>query len=192
MKGIDGKRVLDYGCGYGDLTYAISKANSVVGIDVDAARIEFCRQQYSELEFREFDGHRAPFPDGAFDVVLSSVVLPFVADHSAYLAEIRRVIAKYGTLVLITRNISVVDSTLRRVLRRPDKPPRLNVTPRSQTRRQLAAHGFDIECEDYFYDPPFVDWKSPSAFLVGLVEQLLSMTRCSRAAGYIAWRAHAT
>ena len=104
MAGLEGRRVLDYGCGYGDITFALSKTNPVVGIDVDPARVAFARAEYPEIEFREFDGEMAPFPDGSLDVVLSCVVLPFVADYHAHLRDAARLLTTAGTLLLVTTN----------------------------------------------------------------------------------------
>jgi 2-polyprenyl-3-methyl-5-hydroxy-6-metoxy-1,4-benzoquinol methylase len=38
--------VLDYGCGYGDLAFAMSQTHVVVGVDADSGRIDFARQEY--------------------------------------------------------------------------------------------------------------------------------------------------
>src|SRR5262245_34773268 len=69
--------VPDYGCGYGDLTYAISRTHRVRGVDLDPERVAFARCEYAPLEFQVCAPDDAPFPDASFDVVASIVVVNF-------------------------------------------------------------------------------------------------------------------
>jgi ubiquinone/menaquinone biosynthesis C-methylase UbiE len=184
MTGLEGKRVLDYGCGYGDLTFAISKTNPVIGIDVDANRIAFAREQYPELEFYEFDGETASFPDESFDVALSSVVLPFVSDPEAHLRDIRRLLVNQGQLILLSKNLPVVQNALRSLMGLPSVEPTLNIVELDTARNMLKSLGFSINSEGYFYDPPFSGWRGPKSAIVNLIEQLLDVARVSSAAGY--------
>ncbi len=186
MKGLEGQRVLDYGCGYGDLTYALSKTNPVVGIDVDQERIEFCRSQYPELEFHEFDGMTAPFPDGSFDVVLSCVVLPFVPDYRAHIDDLRRLLGRQGRLRLATSNFPLVRSWARRLTGRGEIRNQLAIHRPHRLRVELESMGFVVERSDYFYDPPFVDWRSLQDVAIGTANQFLSLMRFANAAHYFA------
>jgi ubiquinone/menaquinone biosynthesis C-methylase UbiE len=189
MAGLEGKRVLDYGCGYGDLTFAISKTNPVVGIDIDPGRVAFAREQYPGLDFREFAGNVAPIPDDSFEVVLSCVVLPFVQDHQAHLLDLKRLLVKGGSLVLVSKNVAVVQNMMRRITGRPPVRPRLNVESIDCTRKRLAQSGFHIEASEHFCDPPFVEWKTPKAVFVGILEQIFNLARINSTANYFAFRA---
>jgi SAM-dependent methyltransferase len=183
-KGIAGKRILDYGCGYGDLTFALSKTNSVVGIDIDSDRIAFCRSQYPELEFYEFDGVRAPFPDNSFDVAVSCVVLPFVPDHGSHLRDVNRVLRAHGKAILVTGNLATTRNWLRRLQGLGPEKPKLNVVAREIVEQRVGAAGFEIEMDDYFYDPPFVDSQNLRDMVVDLVRLPLSFARISSTASY--------
>ena len=80
-----GERVLDAGCGTGQLTYEIAQAGArVLGIDNSAAMIEQARQNYPEIEFRQSDITALPFRN-EFDAVFSNAVLHWVpeADRAA-------------------------------------------------------------------------------------------------------------
>ncbi len=190
MRDLEGLRVLDYGCGYGDLTFAISKTNPVVGIDIDHDRIAFARGQYPELEFRSFACDNAPFSDQSFDVVLSCVVLPFVSDYALYLHDVRRLLIDDGTLVIVTCNSPVVQNFFRVVAGRPPIQSKMDWLP-GQLSSALKRLGFAIDKSDYFYDPPFVDCRGPKDVFISGAEQFLSLARVASAANYFGFRARA-
>src|SRR5262245_56199505 len=76
--------VLDYGCGYGELTHAMSRTHEVVGCDVDPERVAFAKREYAPVEFAACSTQNAPFDDRSFDVVVSTVVIHFVPDPRKY------------------------------------------------------------------------------------------------------------
>ena len=97
-------RVLDLGCGAGDLTAELqSVAASVVGLDVAEAALRRARARHPGIPFvlAELDGE-LPLPDNAFDVVWSSEVIEHVADTARWMSEARRVLRPGGRLLLTT------------------------------------------------------------------------------------------
>lgn len=101
-----GRDVLDLGCGSGYGTHRIAGvAASATGVDVAADAVSFANARYraANLSFKSIppDGP-LPFPDEAFDVVLSFQVIEHVRDVGTYLAEARRVLRPGGMLVVIT------------------------------------------------------------------------------------------
>lgn len=99
----DGERVLDVGSGTGNLAFAIAKRNNVkavCGIDSTAPFVASATAKNSDprIEFRVGDAGALPFPDGAFDKVLSLLVLHFVGDPALAIKEMRRV-ARPGATV---------------------------------------------------------------------------------------------
>lgn len=103
---VQGKRVLDYGCGSGyGSAHVAEVAESVVAVDVAADAIDYATGQFTRenLSFKVIDPSQPlPFADASFDAVLSFQVFEHVPDPSRYLAEVRRVLAPGGTLVLAT------------------------------------------------------------------------------------------
>lgn len=101
-----GKRVLDFGCGSGYGSALIAKtASSVHALDVAQDAIDYARAKFSRpnLEFsRVSPDTRLPFGDESFDLALSFQVFEHVRGAFSYLAEIRRVLAPSGRLILIT------------------------------------------------------------------------------------------
>ncbi|MGI8714975.1 MAG: class I SAM-dependent methyltransferase [Solirubrobacteraceae bacterium] len=99
-----GDRVLDLGCGEGDLTAVLAMIGArALGVDVAEAALQRARSRHPELEFElaAIDGP-LPHSDGAFDVVWASEVIEHVADTARWLSEVRRVLAPRGRLLVTT------------------------------------------------------------------------------------------
>ncbi|MBK5570340.1 class I SAM-dependent methyltransferase [Ensifer sp. SSB1] len=101
---IDGKRVLDLGCGAGGVTLHIARTYrpaAITGFDVEApviahARDAAARQGLAGVSFVQAPAGTLPFFDGSFDVVFSKDALVHVADKLAVFREIYRVLSPGG------------------------------------------------------------------------------------------------
>jgi trans-aconitate methyltransferase len=92
-------RVLDLGCGTGDLTSELAKRCArVVGIDASAAMIETARLRYPELCFLVMDALQLD-GIGKFDAVFSNAVFHWIAHQDALLTGIRHALHAGGRLV---------------------------------------------------------------------------------------------
>jgi SAM-dependent methyltransferase len=99
----DGERLLDAGCGTGNLAYAASRRCArlrVVGVDVSVPYVEHARRRGEDprLAFEVADVCALPFDDASFDRVLSMLVLHFVPRAPQAIAEMVRV-ARPGATV---------------------------------------------------------------------------------------------
>lgn len=97
-------RVLDIGCGEGQLTAAIADAGyRVLGVDVAEEPLRRARSRHADLELRrvEPDGDW-PLADASFDVVWSGETIEHVADTARWLSELRRVMSSGASLILST------------------------------------------------------------------------------------------
>lgn len=101
------KRVLDIGCGSGYGTAELaSSATCVVGLDLAADAIEHARQHYSSpaVAFLQGSARALPFPDGAFELVVTFELIEHLAEWHPLLAEARRVLAPGGQFIVSTPN----------------------------------------------------------------------------------------
>lgn len=183
LQGLSG-RVLDYGCGYGDLAYAMSQTHETCGVDLDPRRVAFAQAEYAPLEFKQCSAEEVPYADASFDIVTSIVVLNFISDASAHLRSIRRLLKPGGHLVLACKNIGVVRKALRSMLGRGPVPSKLWMRPRSEVRQLLQEQQFLLSRESHFYDPPMSGWKNLSDAVTGSIEQILSVAGLAGPAGY--------
>jgi ubiquinone/menaquinone biosynthesis C-methylase UbiE len=100
---VNGRRVLDAGCGSGPLSAALrAKGAIVTGFDSSPAMVKLARRRLGEdAELHVADlSQPLPFADGAFDDVVASLVLHYLRDWTAPLAELRRVLKPGGRLIL--------------------------------------------------------------------------------------------
>jgi len=98
-----GARWLDVGCGTGVFTELVLDTclpGAVFAVDPAEAQINHaCRQPAAQrANFRVADARALPFPDAAFDVVASALVINFIPDRLRALSEMRRV-ARAGGIV---------------------------------------------------------------------------------------------
>ena len=130
---VAGKRILDIGCGNGDMLAWFAADNAVVGVDVR----DQVRPELRHLPHVVARSEQLPFADASFDIVLSHHVIEHVDSHDGHVAEMRRVLAPDGLAYLGTPNL---DSPFMRghvgnpmVLRYPQMAP------------LLRRHGFRVE-----------------------------------------------
>jgi SAM-dependent methyltransferase len=178
-------RVLDYGCGFGDLTFAMSQTHPTCGTDIDSERVAFARNEYAPLEFQVCDAADAPYPDASFDIVASVVVLNFIPNAQAHLRSIQRLLRPGGRLILVYQNVFYVRTWIRWCLGRGPVPSELWMRPPRDVLALLESEGFRVLRESHFYDPPFEGWIRPSDVLVGAIKQFLSFLQIRGTADYL-------
>jgi ubiquinone/menaquinone biosynthesis C-methylase UbiE len=106
-----GESVLDVGCGTGTLAIAakrhVGSTGPVCGIDASPEMIERAidkaRKAGVEIAFETAFAQSLPFPDGRFDVALSTVMLHHLPRQAREecVAEIRRVLKPGGRLLVV-------------------------------------------------------------------------------------------
>ena len=99
------RRVLDVGCGTGYLLRLLAArcphATELAGIDPAPSMIEAAEQAAGDrLRFTVGAAERLPYPDGVFDLVVSTTSFDHWADQRAGVGECARVLVPGGHLVL--------------------------------------------------------------------------------------------
>jgi ubiquinone/menaquinone biosynthesis C-methylase UbiE len=106
-----GERVLEVGCGTGEVAQRarsrVGATGRVSGIDPSAEMIALAQRKASraglDIDYRVGVIEALPYPDGSFDVVLSSLMMHHLPDDlkSAGLAEVWRVLKPGGRLLIV-------------------------------------------------------------------------------------------
>lgn len=102
----EGGSVLEIGIGTGGLLAELAaRASQVIGVDHSPAMLEEARRRLAcngtkGIELRLGEMNHLPLPDASVECVVANMVLHHAADPTAVLAEIRRVLAPGGTLLV--------------------------------------------------------------------------------------------
>ena len=111
-------RILDVGCGNGNIALPIASLGyTVVGLDGDAPSIAHARAQANDLglknvEFRQ--GWMQEVEGQQFDIIIASEVLEHQKDPTAFLAQLKTLLAPNGLLLLSVPNGTSFEEFLRR------------------------------------------------------------------------------
>jgi len=143
-------RVLDVGCGTGYLLRLLARrcpqATELAGIDAAPSMIEAAEQAADDrrLRFAVGTAERLPYPDDAFDLVVSTTSFDHWSDQRAGLSECARVLAPGGHLMLADQFSSLLLPTLLAGRRGKARTPR-------RASQLLSAAGFrDLAWHDLY------------------------------------------
>jgi len=145
-----GERILDLGCGDGQLTAKLVAAGAeVVGVDASPAMVEGALGK--GIDARVCNAEALPFVS-EFDAVFSNAALHWVRDQDAMLAGVQRALKPGGRFVAEMGghgNVAAILVALTAVLERhgcADLEDGVNYYPSPQSyAARLAAHGFSVE-----------------------------------------------
>lgn len=94
-----GERILDLGCGTGQLTQQLAIAGAkVIGLDSAATMIEQAKQNYPQLEFTIADA-RSFQTDQPFDAVFSNAALHWIPEPDAVIDRVYQALKPGGRFV---------------------------------------------------------------------------------------------
>ncbi|CAN5226340.1 hypothetical protein BH20ACI1_BH20ACI1_02380 [soil metagenome] len=104
---VDGKTVLDYGCGLGDNSVLVaSRGAKVVGVDISPELIELAEKRLDAHKFRDRadfrigSAHELPLADESVDVVFGMAILHHL-DLQLASGEVFRVLKKGGRAIFL-------------------------------------------------------------------------------------------
>lgn len=101
---LDGKVVLDYGCGEGKITekFLKSRVKHITGIDIAESAIRIAQKRITDprADFKVMNAELLDFSNATFDIVFGSGILHHLDIRSA-LIEVNRVLKAQGTAVFI-------------------------------------------------------------------------------------------
>jgi SAM-dependent methyltransferase len=95
----EGQRVLDVGCGPGALTAELVSrlgSGAVAAVDPSESFVAAVRTRFPKVDIRRAAAERLPFADDTFDVAMAQLVVHFMSDPRAGVAEMARVTRQGG------------------------------------------------------------------------------------------------
>lgn len=139
LRGQRPQRVLDLGCGVGGFLPGLAELGErVVPTDVDRASLVLCRERGFALGVAS-DGYALPFADGSFELVCLFDALEHIPDEARALAEVARVLAPGGRVVISVPAYPFLFANNDRVARHCRR------YTRTALGRALSAAGFTLE-----------------------------------------------
>lgn len=150
---LDGKQILDVGCGDGRLTaFLAEKADKVVAIDPEENQIKAAKAAVQGVDFQIGYGEALAFPDESFDLVFFSYSLHH-QDCSIALSEAWRVLNAKGEILIIeptvnseyTKLVTVFQNEEPDLLKRAQKAIEPFIKNLSRQEVFVARHFFDTE-----------------------------------------------
>jgi trans-aconitate methyltransferase len=145
------ERILDLGCGDGQLSKRIAATSAVVvGLDSSPQMADAARALGINVTIGNAEA--LPFESSSFDAVFSNAALHWVRNHDAMLMDVKRVLKPNGRFVAEFGgfgNIASIRVAMRTAIERfghDGSKDDVNYypTPEVYTRR-LEQHGFDVE-----------------------------------------------
>jgi len=114
--GLEGRKVLDLGCGMGGLTVAAKRrGGQVVSLDpgedhLEITGLRLAKYGYEADNLLQGIGERLPFADASFDLLCALYVLEHVDDPQSVLGEMSRVLKPGGAaLVTYVRRFAIIE-----------------------------------------------------------------------------------
>jgi SAM-dependent methyltransferase len=176
-----GMSVLDVGCGPGGLTRELVDrvgAEAVAAIDPSPPFVEATRERFPGVDVREGGAEEMPFEDDAFDAALASLVVAFMQDADAGIAEMSRVTKPGGVVAACMWDVAdgmtmlrVMSEARKAVLPEAPVAEPLRGTREGELGRLLRAQGLtDVEesviSASASYED-FDDWWEPFTYGIG-------------------------
>ncbi len=93
-------KILDLGCGTGDLTYQISElcSKNINGSDFSNEMIIKAKEKYSNIDFSVCDACSLPY-DNEYDIIFSNAVFHWISDQNKLHQSIYKSLKKDGILI---------------------------------------------------------------------------------------------
>src|SRR3954447_25782439 len=157
-----GTRVLDVGCGRGDLcAAAAARGARPLGVDLAEGMIDAAREAHPALEFRRGDAEHLPLERATFDAALAACVVNHLPHAERGAAELRRVLVPGGRVAVAmwgpperVEFLGLFDEAMRaahinRELAFPPGPSAFRFSDAAELRGLLEGAGFgDVAIEE--------------------------------------------
>ncbi|MGH7246141.1 MAG: class I SAM-dependent methyltransferase [Candidatus Levyibacteriota bacterium] len=161
------RKILDVGCASGWFLSNIAKKYpkaKCFGIDIYKEAVLYGKKRYPKMSFRQADGHRIPFANNSFDLVICTEVLEHVENPNQMLLEIKRVLSEKGVAIIELDSASILFTTVwflwTKIHGKVWKHAHLHSFNPKKLERLLKNSGFEIKRKQTF------TWGMAMVFLV--------------------------
>ncbi|MFG1357981.1 class I SAM-dependent methyltransferase [Xanthobacter pseudotagetidis] len=149
-------KVLDLGCGIGMFHRHLAGAfGELHGLDVSSSSIAIARAANLWCSYAVYDGTRAPYADGTFDLIFTACVIHHVPPEGrrAFADEMRRMLRPGGLVVVFEHN-PFNPLTRLGVARCPFDADAVLISPNALRRLMVGAKFKDARARSLFTLPP--------------------------------------
>jgi 2-polyprenyl-3-methyl-5-hydroxy-6-metoxy-1,4-benzoquinol methylase len=141
---MDGKRILELGCGPGHLSnWLQKKGHEVIAADLSEVAIGIAKSRYPDIPFLVLDAQDTGFQGSCFQLVLGIETIEHLPYPSKHLQEVYRILDRDGTYILKTPNKWLDWFFCRILLRRDTSKEHVSLFTHGALKKALVAHGFE-------------------------------------------------
>jgi len=154
-----GGRLLEIGSGLGHLVGQLEDSFETYGMDLNHWAVKESKAVVDETALQTASAEEIPFADGSFGVVIIKHIVEHLPNPEKAIAEIGRVTAPGGILILATPNL---DSLLKPVKGENwigyQDPTHISLNPPSDWLNWIKNSGFTLQhvFSDGFWDVPYI------------------------------------
>jgi SAM-dependent methyltransferase len=154
-----GTRLLEIGCGLGHLTGQLEQVFETCAVDINHWALRQSRAVAPQTMHQAASAEELPYAEGAFGVVIIKHVVEHLPHPEKAIAELGRVTAPGGVLILATPNLSSLMKP-----RKGEKwigyqdPTHISLKQPSEWLELIRKAGFDLlrVFSDGFWDVPYI------------------------------------
>jgi ubiquinone/menaquinone biosynthesis C-methylase UbiE len=105
------KKVLDLGCGTGNVASQLRKTINadIIGVDASFPMLKVARDKSLEVICADIDNRQLPFRDGSFNTIIGAYVIHQIKNLTFMLSECYRVLHR-GVLILLTSSHKQIEN----------------------------------------------------------------------------------
>ncbi len=156
------KNILDVGCATGFVSSPLrSGGNYVVGIDIAEKAIAQAKEALDEAYV--FDIEQYPWPDfishRTYDLIMVSEVIEHLFDQRALLAQVKKLLASQGKIIITTPNFLVWSDRIKMLLGIYTvlDPGHIKMLSYREFRKLCKDESLSIVAEDHIWKPNWIE-----------------------------------
>jgi len=143
-------KVLDLGCGDGELFKDYVKSCEMYGADISPNLLKKAKKNGFKTFKVDMEKQKLPFRNGFFDVVITGETIEHIVNTDFFLSEINRVLKDSGILIISVPNINQWISIVMMIFF--DLPPRFSARFRSPHVRDFTFRTIKTAVETFGFE----------------------------------------